>query len=164
MSGLKKEQTIKKNKEKDELRKQEDFIANRVMAVFAGAVVMLWGLAYLWRGYDVAATLLAAMKINNILIGVAAVGLIGSVIWWISEIKKGTNKARPVLSGSMFTLFFGTLLLSLLLIKFDHTSAKRVLYVVSPAAAILHLIYSTYQREFFSFCLTHQLQLQWPLG
>ena len=152
---MKKEQIAKKNKAKEDLRKQEDFVANRVMAVFSGAVVMLWGLAYLWRGYDVAATLLAAMQINNILIGVAAVGLAGSLAWWISQIKKGTNKDNPVFTGSMFVLFFGALLVSLLLIKYDHESAKRVLYVVIPGAAILHLVYSTYQREFFSFCLTH---------
>jgi hypothetical protein len=49
------------------------------------------------------------------------------------------------------------LLFSVLLIKFDYASAKRVLYVLIPGAAILHLIYCTYQREFFSFCLTHSL-------
>ncbi|MBQ9925919.1 MAG: hypothetical protein IJO51_07855, partial [Clostridia bacterium] len=157
VSVLKKEQISKKNKAKEELRKQEDFIANRVMAVFSGAVVMLWGLAYLWRGYDVGATLLAAIKINNILIGVSAVGFVASLIWWISQIKKGTNKERPVLTGSMFALFFGALLVSVLLIKYDYDSAKRVLYVVIPGAAILHLVYSTYQREFFSFALTHSV-------
>ena len=40
---MNKEQNTKKIKAKDALRKQEDFIANRVMAVFAGAAVMLWG-------------------------------------------------------------------------------------------------------------------------
>ena len=41
---MKKEQSAKKNKAKEDLRKQEDFVANRVMAVFSGAVVMLWRL------------------------------------------------------------------------------------------------------------------------
>lgn len=153
---MKKEQTAK-NKAKEDLRKQEDYIANRVMAVFSGAVVMLWGLAYLWRGYEVAGTLLAAMKANNILIGISAVGFAASLVWWFSQIKKGTNKNNPVLTGSMFALFFGALLVSATLIKFDHASAKRVLYVLIPGAAILHLVYSTYQREFFSFALTHSM-------
>ncbi len=152
---MKKEQIVKKNTAKEDLRKQEDFVASRVMAVFSGAVVMLWGLAYLWRGYDVAATLLTAMKVNNILIGVSAVGFAASLVWWFMQIKKGTNKEHPVFTGSMFTLFFGALLVSVLLVKYDHDSAKRVLYVIIPGAAILHLVYSTYQREFFSFCLTH---------
>ena len=151
------EQNAKKNKAKDELRKQEDFVANRVMGVFSGAVLMLWGLTYLWRGYEVASTILAAMKINTILIGVSAVGLVASIFWWISQIKAGTNKKNPVFTGSMFALFFGALLFSVLLIKYDYASAKRVLYVLIPGAAILHLIYCTYQREFFSFCLTHSL-------
>ncbi len=154
---MNKEQNVNKNRAKDDLRKQEDFVANRVMAVFSGAVVMLWGLAYLWRGYDVAATILTAMKVNTILIGVSAVGLAASLAWWISQIKAGTNKKNPVFTGSMFALFFGALLVSVLLIKYDYESAKRVLYVLIPGAAILHLVYSTYQREFFSFCLTHSL-------
>ena len=152
------EQNAKKNnKAKDELRKQEDFIASRVMAVFSGAVLMLWGLAYLWRGYEVASTILTAIKVNNILIGVSAVGLVASFAWWITQVKAGTHKKQPVFTGSMFTLFFGALLFSVLLIKFNCESAKRVLYVLIPGAAILHLVYSTYQREFFSYCLTHSL-------
>ena len=72
---MKKEQIAKKNREKEELRKNEDHIANRVMVVFAAAILMLLGLSYLWRAYDVAATLLAAIRINRILIGVSALGL-----------------------------------------------------------------------------------------
>lgn len=163
---MKKEQIAKKNREKEELRKNEDHIANRVMVVFAAAILMLLGLSYLWRAYDVAATLLAAIRINRILIGVSALGLAASLGWWILSVHKGTYKKDSICNGAMFSCFFAVLLPSLMLIQYSASIAQRVLYVVIPGIAILHLVYSSYQREFFSFCVTHSLicYLMWIMA
>lgn len=138
---------------KDDVR--EDYLANRVMAVFVAAVVLLFGLSYLWNAYNVARTFFAALRINTILIWVSAAALAGSLVWLASDLKKGRVKTAAVFNGAMSTVFFAVLLGSLLLIRYNYSSAKRVLYVVIPAIAILHLIYCSYQREFFSLCLTH---------
>lgn len=163
---MKKEQIAKKNKEKEELRKNEDYVANRVMAVFTAAILMLLGLSYLWRAYDIGSTMLAAMRINRILIGVSAVCLAASLGWWVLSVRRGTYKKESVCNGAMVSGFFAALLLSLMLIQYSATIAQRVLYVVIPGAAILHLIYSSYQREFFSFCLTHSVigYLMWLMA
>ena|GEM_PF-3530654 len=150
---MKKDQ-IKKNARNQIKRNNEDYIANRVMVVFAAAIVMLWGLSYLWRGYNIGATFMAALRATDILIWVAAAGLIGSCVWAVLDIKKGTFKKESIVNGIMFAAFFAVLLASVLLVKFDHNLAGRVLYVIIPGIAILHLIFSSYQREFFWFSLT----------
>lgn len=133
----------------------EDYLASRVMAVFAAVMVILAGLTYLWNAYDVGTTFFAAMRVNNILIWVSAAGVMGSLAWLVSDIKKDRLKRSPVLNGAMATVFFLALLGSLLLIKYNYVVSKRVLYIALPVAAILHLIYCSYQREFFSLCVTH---------
>lgn len=133
----------------------EDYLASRVMAVFAGVMVILAGLTYLWNAYDVGTTFFAALRANNILIWVSAAGLIGGLAWLVSDIKKDRLKSSAVLNGAMATVFCLTLLASLLLIKYNYIISKRVLYIALPAAAILHLVYCSYQREFFSLCVTH---------
>ena len=145
VNNLKREH-IKKNE-------NEDFVAARVMAVFTGAIVMLWGLTYLWRAYDVAGTFFAALKINNILIGVSGFGLLASVIWAVADIRCGRFNKEKVFNGVMIAVFFAVLLASALLTRYSYNVAKRVLYVTIPGCAILHLIYSSYQREFFFCCL-----------
>ncbi len=133
----------------------EDYLASRVMAVFAGVMVILAGLTYLWNAYDVGSTFFAAIRATNILIWVSAAGVIGGALWTASDIKSDRLKKAPVLNGVMATVFSLALLGSLLLIKYNYIISKRVLYVALPVAAILHLVYCSYQREFFSLCVTH---------
>ncbi|MEA4920282.1 MAG: hypothetical protein VB078_05125 [Clostridiaceae bacterium] len=151
---LKNEQIRKSDREAIK-RNSEDYIANRVMVVFALAIVMLWGLTYLWNAYDVAGTFFAAIKANNILIGVSVLGLAGSIAWSVHDMKKGTFKKESFFNGVMFSFFFFVLTCSSLLIKYNYIIAKRVLYVLIPGIAILHLVYCSYQREFFSLAMTH---------
>lgn len=151
---LKNEQ-IRKNDREAIKRRNEDYIANRVMVVFAVAIVMLWGLTYLWNAYDVAGTFFAAIKANNILIGVSTLGLAGSIMWSVYDMKKGTYKKESLFNGVMLSFFFLVLTCSAILIKYNYIIAKRVLYVLIPGIAILHLVYCSYQREFFALSMTH---------
>lgn len=88
---------------KDDVR--EDYLANRVMAVFVAAVVLLFGLSYLWNAYNVARTFFAALRINTILIWVSAAALAGSLVWLASDLKKGRIKTAAVFNGAMSTVF-----------------------------------------------------------
>ena len=87
-------------------------------------------------------------------IWVSRAGIAASAVWLVSDIKKDRLKKAAVLNGAMSFLFFFVLLCSLLLIKYNYIIAKRVLYIILPGIAILNLIYCSYQREFFSLCLT----------
>ncbi len=133
---------------------REDYMSNRVMAVFTAAIVMLLGLTYLWNAYDVGRTFFAAQRINNILIWVSAAGLIACIVWLSADPKRGRLR-NTILNGAMGSLFFLVLLGSLLLVRYNYMVARRVLYIIIPSIAILHLIYCSYQREFFVLCLTH---------
>ncbi len=142
---------------KEQLKKNDDYITNRVLLVFGVTAVMLWGLAFLWKQYDYSYSYYSAISANNILLGVSVVGLVASLAWYFSSVRKGTFKKESVFNGAIAALFFAVLLFSLMLTKYDYTIARRLNYVILPAIAVLFLIYSTYQREFFVLCVTHSM-------
>lgn len=97
---------------------------------------------------------MASLKATEILLWVSAAGFAASCVWAVSDIKKGTFKKESIVNGVMLAAIFAVLLGSVLLIKIDHNLAGRLLYIIIPGIAILHLIYSSYQREFFWFSLS----------
>ena len=139
--------TVKKASEKD------DYITNRVLAVFAAAAVMLFALSYLIRGWDRSASHNTASVLTTVLFILGLLGAAAGIWWYISAVKKGTFKPTSVFNGIFVAGVCIVLALSCLLVMYSYVVAKRILCVFFPAAAILFLIYSVYQRDFFMICL-----------
>lgn len=140
-------------KKKDQQR--EDYLATRVMAVFVVAFVLLLGLSYLWNGYNSRLTIRYAIRANDMLTGVSAALLFAGVIWAIADKKRGRDISQTVINGGFLIFAALTALIASILTRFDADFAQKALYIIIPAAAILHLVYCSYQREFFMLCMTY---------
>ncbi len=128
--------------------KKNDYITNKVLAVFT---VCLVGVLFLMFLNNMLSSTKAMMGIR-ILNGGKWVGAIlaflGAVLIW-RENKQKADVANKLLRGRTIALFGIVLFLMFQFLYRYADSAFKALYVALPAFAFLYLIYHSYQREFF---------------
>ena len=129
-------------------QKREDYITNKVLAVFSvclAGVLVLMGLRKL---IDFGTTYLLGMTVLRVLMGVAALGAIGSILLMLHEKKKGRDLSCRILTGRNLLILFAAALVIFALIHHYGLPIFKVFYGLLPALAVYYLIYHSYQPEF----------------
>lgn len=129
-------------------QKKEDYITNKVLVVFSiclAGVLVLMGLR---RLIDFGTTYLLGMTVLRVLMGVAAVGVVLSIILMMHEKKKGTDLSYRIVTGRNLLIVFVAALVIFALIHHYGIPIFKVFYGLLPAMAVYYLIYHSYQPEF----------------
>ncbi len=129
-------------------QKKEDYITNKVLAVFSiclAGVLVLMGLRKL---IDFGTTYLLGMTVLRVLMGVAAAGVVLSIVLMAHQKKKGADLTYRILTGRNLLIVFAVALVILALVHHYGIPIFKVFYGLLPALAVYYLIYHSYQPEF----------------
>lgn len=140
--------------------KAEEAALNRILCWVTGGSVLEFLMLLLnryWTNHRVSEIMLwaALHTVVKVVAFAALAAAAGAFVWWRSVRKAGRNANLPatlcvtlagISAGSFATWFFGD-------------AGIRVMYVLTPAAVVLALIYYLYQREFFLLACQSALSL-----
>ena len=129
-------------------QKKEDYITNKVLAVFTvclGGVLILMGLKKL---IDFGTTFLIGMMVVRILMGVAALGVLVGIFLAVREKKNGVDNTYRILTGRNIIIVFAASFVILALVHHYGFPIFKVFYGLLPVLAVYYLIYHSYQPEF----------------
>ncbi len=129
-------------------QKKEDYITNKVLAVFTvclSGVLILMGLQKL---IDFGTTFLLGMLVVRILMGVAAVGVLVGILLAVREKKNGIDTSCRLLTGRNIVIVFAAAFVILALVHHYGFPIFKVFYGLLPVLAVYYLIYHSYQPEF----------------
>lgn len=128
--------------------KQEDYLTNKVLAVFSvclGGVLVLMGLR---RLIDFGTTFLIGMMVLRILMGVAAIGAVAGIVLMMREKKNGVDNQYRIITGCNILIVCAVALVMFALIHHYGIPIFKVFYGLLPVLAVYYLIYHSYQPEF----------------
>ena len=143
--------------EKNNNKKMEELVSNRVVAMFAAGAILLWGLAYLYRLFDYIPTTQTAILVTKIITAAAAIGLLISVGLLFASIKKKTFDSAKIINPANLSGLFAVITACCGLLLYNYILGMKLIYVFIPAVVIYYLIYNVYQRAFFGLTVTHGL-------
>ncbi len=129
-------------------QKQEDYITNKVLAVFTvclGGVLILMGLKKL---IDFGTTFTLGMMVVRILMGVSAVGVLVGIWQLMRERKNNIDNTYRIATGRHIITVFLAALIILAFVHHYTFPIFKVFYGLLPALAVYYLIYHSYQPEF----------------
>lgn len=147
---------MNKPDQREVTRRNEDYVTNKVLALFAVAAVYLFGFTSLinkLKSSDADVFVL----INKVLICICAVATAFCFIMHVRKIKAEGYKPYSVLTWSYGGWVSLVATLCLIFIGYNYDMASKVLYVFIPVGAVLYLIRQSYQAEFYIVCSTHAL-------
>src|SRR5699024_8865783 len=129
--------------------RRSDYITNKVLLVFSGCLLGVFGLMFLNNvlGYSVhwEAGLLAiqVLRIVGVVLAVA-----GAVVMLVQR-KRSASLAYRVFKGSTLLILGLALAVIFSVVAWNPGSGIKLMYVALPAFAFAYLIYHSYQPEFF---------------
>ncbi len=129
-------------------KKEEDYITNKVLAVFTvclAGVLILMGISRLLNRGD---TFLAGMTTVRVLMGISAVGILLGIILAVREKSSGKDNTYKILTGRSLIIVFAVSLVVLAFIHYYGFPVFKFFYALLPALAVYYLIYHSYQAEF----------------
>lgn len=129
-------------------QKKEDYITNKVLAVFSICLTGVLVLMALRRLIDFGTTFLLGMTVLRVLIGLSAVGAAGGVLMMLREKKRDVDNTYRILTGCNVLVVCVAALVMLALIHRYGVPIFKVFYVLLPVLAVYYLIYHSYQPEF----------------
>ncbi len=130
-------------------RRYEDYMTNRILAVFTYAFLLILGLMFAYRMYTGIDTMFATQKVLYVIAAVAAAGMIAAIVRALTspapEFKVFCAKNIAVGCAILaFCAFCGAYFTS---------SGVRMMYVFVPIVSALLLVYLLYPRDFFFISL-----------
>ena len=129
-------------------QKKEEYITNKVLAVFTvclSGVLVLMGLRKL---IDFGTTYLLGMTVLRALMLAAAVGIAVGIVKMIREKKKGVDLTYRIVTGRNIAFVCLCALVVLAMVHHWGIPIFKVFYALLPALAVYYLIYHSYQPEF----------------
>lgn len=130
-------------------RKYEEYITNKILAVFSVCIVYVISLTILARMLDTGNLWSTGVLISKICSGVGiAIALIGA-LKISNERKNKIDVSMKVLRGRNILIAGILLAVMMMAVSMVGKSAISVYYVVVPVIAVAYLIFHSYPREFF---------------
>lgn len=126
---------------------------NRLMVIFVYVILLLMGMARLYRYMVTGSTFLQGQRLNLILLIAGAAAAAVFLIWAAVQYKKGTFRKDRLVTPLLFGICFLLFTLSCLILRLDFANGMNVLNVLLPVMAVLYLIYLICERRFFTFCV-----------
>lgn len=142
-------------KDKSLKKQKQDAVSNQVMLVFAAATVLLWGVSVLSKFLDRGNTFGITLMLTKILAIAAALAAAGLLVWYLIAKKNGKIREDAVVHPGIFALFFAALAACCGILVYNFITGMRLIYIFLPAMAVLFLVFKVYERQFFTFCVTH---------
>jgi len=137
-------------------RRNEDYITNKVLALFAVAAVFLFGFTSLINNLK-GSNADIFIIINKVLICAFAVLTAVCFVQHVKKVKSGGYKEFAVFTWHYFAWVSLAATACLIFINYNYDMASKILYVFIPVGAVLYLIKNSYQAEFSTVCCTHAL-------
>ena len=141
------------NESNQKKKQAQELATNRLMVIFVYVILLLMGMARLYRYMITGSTFLQGQRLNLILLIASAAAAAVCFVWAAIQHKKGTFRkdrlVTPLFIGICFLLFA----LSCLILRLDYSNGINVLNVLLPVMAVLYLIYLICERRFFTFCV-----------
>jgi len=141
--------------EKNDRKKTEEMVSNRVLSMFAAGAILLWALAYLYKMFDYVPTTQTAVTVTKIAVAVAGVGFLASLLWFVIAIKKKTFDTSKIVNPATVMGLFGVIVICCGMLLYNYILSMKLIYIFIPAVVIYYLIYNVYQRAFFGLTVTH---------
>ena len=149
---------MKKNQKSKENYLRESCITNRVMLVFVAAAVGLWGFSRLSNSMNYAATFFGARTAAQVILALFLAGT-AAALYFVYKTRSWETAGYKVVTPGLIAGFCGCGALGAWLMLRNFASAMQLLYVMLPVAAVLYLVYYTFQREFFLLCASGALSM-----
>lgn len=129
-------------------QKKEDYITNKVLAVFSICLTGVLVLMGLRRLIDFGTTFLMGMMVLRVLIALSAVGVAGSIVLMLRERKQAVDCSFRIVTGRNLLIVFAAALVIFSMIHYYGIPVFKVFYALLPVLAVYYLIYHSYQPEF----------------
>lgn len=142
-------------KDKNIKKQVQDTVTNQVMLVFGASAVLLWGVSLLSKFLDRGNTYGITLTITRILLAASLLTAGVLLVRFFLDQKNGRLRSGAILHAGIFALFFGALSACCGILLYNPITGMRLIYVFLPAVAILFLVFKVYDRQFFTFCVTH---------
>ena len=132
-------------------KQSQDLATKRILAVFLAAALVLWGMSFLYDMMTYGSTFMQGQLINNALLAVSALAAVVMIVVYITAKKRGAFHEERVLNSGFFALCALAVCASSFILAMDYYNGMHILYIFLPVAAVWHLVYYVYERQFFSF-------------
>lgn len=130
-------------------QKKEEYITNKVLAVFSICLLGVLALMLLTRLTSVGSSYALGITLLKIVMGVSVVGIIVGAILVGHEHKNKVDTTYRLATGRNVIIVFAVALIMFALLYHFGAPIAKIFYVVLPALAVYYLIYHSYQPEFF---------------
>lgn len=130
-------------------QRREDYLTNRVLAVFTLAFVLILGLMGAYRLYSRVETMFVIRKVLYVLAAVFAAGTVAGILWE----RFGKKREYKVVCGKNVALGCAIVAVCAFCCAALTTSGVKMMYVFVPVASALILIYLLYPHDFFLMSL-----------
>lgn len=126
-------------------RRYEDYMTNRILAIFTYAFLLILGLMFAYRMYSSIDTMFAIQKVLYVVAAIAAAGLVASIIWELV----GAKRELKVICGRNLAVACAILAVCAFCGAYFTSNGIRMMYVFVPITCALVLVYLLYPRDFF---------------
>lgn len=146
--------------------KREEYVTNKILAVFVLAFVLILGLLMIYNGYRSFETMLMTQRIVYGISIAGVVAAISGIVWESRSIKAGSVLAYRIFRGANLSLVGLFVAFCTFISAYYFVDGVRAMYVFVPVAAALALIYMIYSTEFFAVAAATTLGglLMWLLS
>lgn len=126
-------------------RRREDYMTNRILAVFTFAFLLILGLMAAYRTYASVDTMFITQKVLYVLAAVFAVIMIAGVVWEFA----GKKREYKVICGKNIAVAAAIVAICAFVGATFTSSGIQMMYVFVPIVSALILIYLLYPHDFF---------------
>lgn len=130
-------------------RRYEDYMTNRILAIFTYAFLLILGLMFSYRMYSSIETMFTIQKVLYVVAAIAAAGTVAAIIWELV----GAKREFKVICGRNLAIACAILAICAFCGAYFTASGIRMMYVFVPLVCALILIYLLYPRDFFCTAL-----------
>lgn len=131
------------NKKAD--KRREEYTANRILAVFTYAFLLILGLMAAYRSYTNIDTMFVTRTVLYVIAALGAAGVIAGIVWEYA----GEKREYKLLCGRNIALAAAILAVCAFCGAYFGTAGVRMMYVFVPIVSALILVYYLYPRDFF---------------
>lgn len=129
--------------------KNDEYITNNILGIFALAFILIIGLMVTYRGFARVETIRSTISIVYGFSLFAAVLTAAGIIWEYVSAKKREDARRKLVSGRNFAIASASAAICAFVAGRFFVDGIKALYIVIPTLSVLALIYFIYSTEFF---------------